>query len=282
MADDQSRWRRVWDTNTGWLAVALALTTLCLAIVVAIQAIAVRHTYTTIDWGSVSDAFAAFGTLTAVGVALWQSVVIRRQAKEDATEAAARFKEEIAAANERTVQEVEAAEARFQQEQKAAAERHAAELDTQREVARIQRVHLREQEFKLAVIRVSRAASAYTHELATLVAETQRIITLSTRQERDDAIKPIAKKMNIASHDLAIEVSGAHTLTNNEQIHSSLDPIMREAAKASLGVNDYENTVIMAGETPNAAPIFMAMEAINRAVGDVTRLAGKLLVTGWD
>lgn len=245
------------------------------------QSLNLMERYPVIEWGSLGDAFAAAGTLLAVIVALWQSVVLRRQAKEEAKDAAARFQAEIDAANNRTVQEVEAAEDRSQRELDAAAGRHAAELETQREVARIQRVHLSEQEFKVAMTRIARAASAFTHELATLIAETQRIIGLVGRQARDDEIKPIARRMNLAAQALTIEISGAHMLTNNDQLHAALDPIVAAGARGVIAANDYENTVIMSGQTPNAVPVYMSMEEINRAVGDATRLAGQLLVTGW-
>lgn len=233
-------------------------------------------------WGTPAEWFAGLASFAAVAVALWQSIVISNQAKDEATKAGDRFKEELNAANERTIHEVNAAEQRSRQELEAANQRHAAEMEQQRKLAQIQRVHLREQEFKLALIRVSKAQSAYTHELATLLSETQLIIGLATRQERDDAIKPIAKKMNLASHDLALEVAGAHMLTNNDQIHSSMDPILMAATEATTAANEYENTIIMAGQTPDAVPIYMAMEKLNRAVGDARRLAGEVLVTGWD
>lgn len=275
-------WRTDWATSKGDVAVIASLLTLCLLVVVGIQAIELGQKYPVIDWGSVSDAFAAVGTVGAVVVALWQSVVIRRQAKEAAAESAEQLEAEIAAANARTIQEVEAAERRFHRQQEADAKRHEAELETQRELARVQRVHLREQEFKVAMTRVARAASSFTHELATLLSETQHIVALPTRQERDDAVKPIARRMNLASHTLAIEISGAHMLTNNDQLHASLDPILQAGINGTVSANEYENTMIMAGETPNAVPIISAMEAINRVVGDANRLAGQLLVTGWD
>jgi hypothetical protein len=284
--DDQepptTTWRKRWAASKGSLAVIFGAVTVALIITVVLQAVEILQPHTKVLWGSLSEALAAIGTLLAVGVALWQSVVIRRQAKDDATEGADRFKAEIEAANERTIQEVEAAERRSQRELDAAAKRHEAELETQREVARTQRVHLSEQEFKVAMTRVARAASSFTHELATLVSETQRIVALPTRQERDDEIKPIARRMNLASHALTIEISGAHMLTNNDQLHTALDPILEAGVAATLSANEYENTVIMAGETPNAVPVYMAMEEMNRVVGDASRLAGRLLVTGWD
>lgn len=269
-----SRYRKVitWlSNNASALSAGFAITTACLILIVVLQTVELHRRYPLIQWGSVAEAFAAGGTVLAVAVALWQSIVIGRQAKQEGIEAAQRFERELTSARELHAVEMKAAD-----------DRHKAELEHQRELARVQRVHLREQEFKLALIRVSRAASAYTHELATLVAETQRITSLSTRQERDDAIKPIAKRMNLASHDLGLEVGGAHMLTNNDLIHSSLDPIMEAATEATTAAHEYENTVIMAGQSPNPLAIYMAMEKVNRVVGDARRLAGELLVTGWD
>lgn len=233
-------------------------------------------------WGTAAEWFSGIASFVAVAVALWQSIVIRKQARDDAKDAARRFQEEIDAANKRTIDEVQAAEARSQLELEAANKRHAVEMEQQRELARVQRVHLREQEFKLALIRVSKAASAYTHELATLMAETQRLITLGTRQERDDAIKPMAKKRNLAAADLSLEVAGAHMLTNNEMIHTSMDPIMEAAVACTTAAGEYENTIIRSGTTPNQLPVYMAMERINNAVGDARKLAGTVLVTGWN
>lgn len=201
--------------------------------------------------GSVSDAFAAVGTISAVIVALWQSVVIRRQAKDSAKEAADRFEDEIKAASARTRQEVDAAEQRSQREQQAAAERHEAELEVQREVARTQRVHLREQEFKLALIRVSRAASAYTHELATMVEQTGRVVNMPTRQERADALRPISKKLGALAEDLSVEISGAHMLTNNDELHNALDAVNAAAMSGPLSESNFRNTVIMEGQDPD-------------------------------
>lgn len=115
-----------------------------------------------------------------------------------------------------------------------------------------------------------------------MVAETQRIIGLESRQERDDAIKPIAKRMNIVAQDLALEIAGAHMLTNNDDLHDALDAITAVATEAPIKANEYENTVIWTAQTPNAVPIYLAMNAIQEATGKARRLAGTILITGWD
>lgn len=197
---------------------------------------------------------ASFG---AVAVALWQSVVIRQQAKADAAEAAKRFGDELKAAKDRTIQEVQAAEQRTQKELDAANERHGIEMEQQREIARIQRIHLREQEFKLALIRVSRAATAYTHELATLVETGSRVVAMSQRQERADALRPVSKRLGALMDDLSVEIAGAHMLTNNDRLHDALDRVNAEAMRGPEGEIQYRNTVIMAGQVGNEAPSWL-------------------------
>lgn len=74
--------KKAWAASKGTLAIAFGITTVPLLVVVVIQAVALRQTYPLVSWGSVSEALGAVGTLLAVGVALWQSVVIRRQAAD--------------------------------------------------------------------------------------------------------------------------------------------------------------------------------------------------------
>lgn len=232
-------------------------------------------------WGTGAEWFSGIASLTAVAVALWQSLVIRKQAAADAKNAADQFQREIDAANQRTIDEVQAAEQRSQLELSAANKRHEVEMEQQRELARTQRVALYEQEFKLALIRVSKAASAYSHELATLVSATGRICQLQTRQERDDAITPLAKKRNLASTDLTLEVSGAHMLTNNNSVHAVMNPIIAAGVEAATAASNYENAIIFEGQLPNQQPIYSAMAKLSEAVGQARQLVAEELVTGW-
>jgi hypothetical protein len=277
----RARFSKAWADSKGYLAAVFGVAVVALIVLVVIQAVAIRRSYTEIPWGSVSEGFGAVGTVLAVAVALWQSVVIRRQANEDAIAAAKRFQDEVDAANARTVQEVDAAERRSQVELAAAAERHKVELDAQRELARIQREHLQEQEFKRALIRVSRAASLYTQELATLVSETNRVVGLSTRQERDDALKPVSRRLGALVVDLGMEITGAGMFTNSDELRKALDRVTEQALAGPVAEIDFRNTATMAGQTPNQAPIFMVMDRLPRVIGEVRALAAKLLVTGW-
>lgn len=260
-----------WSANTAYLAAAFGIATVFLIPLAAFQTFELHQRYPITNWGNVPEALAAFGTVLAVVVALWQSNVIRRQAEQERTDAAEQLEKELTSASELHAAEMKAAD-----------ERHTTELATQREIARVQRVALREQEFKLALIRVSRAASAYTHQLATLVAETPRILSGTSRQERDDALKPISKQLGALVQDLAAEISGAHMLTNNDELHNAVDRINVAALKGPPAEIDFRNTAVMAGQHPNEAPIFMVMEELQRAIGDARRLAGRLLVTSWD
>ncbi|MGO9103845.1 MAG: hypothetical protein ACLP9Y_32115 [Mycobacterium sp.] len=87
------------------------------------------------DVGSKAEWCAGTGAFAAVIVALWQTISIQRQAKDDAKEAQKRLRHELAAAEQRSARELENAR-----------ELHRVELEHQREVARVQRVHLCEQE----------------------------------------------------------------------------------------------------------------------------------------
>jgi hypothetical protein len=231
-------------------------------------------------WGTAAEWFSGAASLAAVVVALWQSVVIRNQAIKDAEDAAEQFQAEIDAANQRTIKEVQAAELRSRTELAAADARHQAEMQQQQALAKIQRVAITEQEFKLALIRVSKAASAYSHELATLLAETERILKLATSNVRAEAIKPLAKKRNLAAHDLTLEVAGAHMLTNDQRMHRSMDPIITAGMAGTVAADAYEATVI-SGRMPSTDDVYSAMAALSDAVGDARKLAAEVLVTGW-
>lgn len=71
-------------------------------------------------------------------------------------------------------------------------------------------------------------------------------------------------------------------LTNSNELQLALDPILHAGVEATTKADEYENILIIGGHTPNDAPIYAAMQAMNSAVGNVTKLAGQLLLTGWD
>jgi hypothetical protein len=248
-----------------------ALIVLVLLVVVVIQAIALHHTYPITSWGNVAEGFAAVGTFLAVVVALWQSVIVRRQAEQDAKDAAERFREEL-----------DAAEARHKVQLVAQRELAQSQLGAQMEQARVQRVHLREQEFKLALIRVSRAANLYTHELATLIEQGRRAADLPEKREREDALLPLSKRLGLLAKDVSLEISGAHMLTQNDTLHEALNDVNAVSIRGVAAEIQVRGPIIDQGVMPNPAPIFQFMEAIQRVLNQVRQLAGNLLVTGWE
>lgn len=150
------------------------------------------------------------------------------------------------------------------------------------EQARVQRVHLREQEFKLALIRVSRAVNLYTHELATLIEQGRRVAELPEKREREDALLPLSKRLGLLAKDTSLEINGAHMLTQNDTLHEALNAVNAVSIRGVEAEMQVRGPIIDRGVMPNAAPIFQFMDAIQKALGHVRQLAGDLLVTGWE
>ncbi|OHU45485.1 hypothetical protein BKG81_23850 [Mycobacteroides chelonae] len=239
------------------------------------QAIELRRDRPVIDWGSVSDAFAACGTILAVIVALRQASAARKQADEDAKDAAKRLERELAAAEERHQDQM--------REQRAVA---ALEVENQVQLARVQRLHIREQDFKNALIRITKAASAYTHELATLLELGRRVVKMPADQ-RGDALHDVSKQLGRYVQDFSIEIAGGHMLTQDDEIHEALNRVNAAVLLGPQAEIRFRNVVIdgesaVRDVTNAAAPIFMAMEAIQTRLGEARQLAGDKLITGWD
>lgn len=266
-----ARVRRTWRSNASQLALALALTTGLLVSICVLQALQLLRVHPKIDWGSVSDAFAAAGTILAVVVALGQSVIVRRQAEQEAIEAGKRFKEELDAAEERHKAELEAQH-----------ELARSQVQAQVELARTQRVHLREQEFKRALIRVSRAASAYTHELATLIEDGRRVAELPERSERVDALRPISKQLGLLAQAFVIEITGAHMLTQDHVLHEALNAVNFAALGGPPVEMAFRSPIINEGRMPEPSQLFQVMSSVQTALGQARQLAGDRLHTGWD
>ncbi|MCV7303040.1 hypothetical protein H7J93_25785 [Mycobacterium barrassiae] len=251
-----------------------------LAIAVA-QSIDLMEKYPVIDWGSIWEPFAAVGTIGAVIVALWQSVVIRRQAKDAAAETAIHLTAEIAAANTRTQQEVEAARERSARELEHARELHQQEMENQRELARLQRVQLLEQSQKQQVVILNRAVDALGHQLAKLWNEGAKIARLSSRQERIDGMDELSKELSLAAKDVAQEIAAAHLLVQNQQIHDALDEL-NLAGQNAMYVEIQLREAYVAGNQLNPSPIPDAMALVHDRMRVVWALAADLLRTGYD
>jgi hypothetical protein len=234
------------------------------------------------DVGSKAEWFSGAGAFAAVAVALWQTRNLQRQAQDDIREAHERLRNELAAAEERSSRELEAAEQRSARELQNARELHQVELNAQRELARVQRVHLREQEFKLALIRVSKAINAYTHELATLTEQGSRAVDLREKQDREDALLAVSEKLGTLLVDVSLEIQGAHMLTRNDDLHGALDDVNAAMMFGPQAEVAFRNAVIAQGRLPQPNPIPFAQKRMQEVIGNARRLAGELLDTGWD
>jgi len=234
-----------------------------------------------VDWGSIWEFFAAIGTIGAVIVALWQSVVIRRQAKDEAKESAERFQREIEAANERTLREVEAAERRSARELEHARELHQLEMDNQRELARLQRIQLLEQSQREQIVVLNRAVDAFGHQLARLWSEGAKIARRDNYEERVNGMDQLSKDYSLAAKEVALEISAAHLLVHKDQIHKELDNL-NLAMQQAMYVEIQLREAYIAGRQLNPNPVPATMDRIHTRMGVVWRLAADLLRTGYE
>jgi hypothetical protein len=274
-AERVKRLRAAWGADASSLLNGFALATAFLLALGVLQAIELRRDRPLIAWGSVSDAFAACGTILAVVVALRQASAARKQADEDARDAAERLERELAAAEERHQDQL--------REQREVA---TLEVENQVQLARVQRLHIREQDFKNALIRITRAAGAYTHELATLLELGRRVIKMPADQ-RGDALHDVNKQLGRYVQDFSIEIAGAHMLTQDDEIHEALNRVNAALLLGPQAEIPFRNVAIDGASrerdvTNAAAPIFMAMDAIQTRLGEARQLAGDKLITGWD
>lgn len=249
-----------FKTHAVTLAAGLGLLSVGLGAIVVMQAIDLHRTLPGISWGNVSEAFGAAATFLAVAVALWQSNVVRLQAEKESAEAAARFTAEL-------------------ESQKELAK---AELDSQKALARTQRIHLQEQNFKLALIRISRAADDYTHELATLIEQGTRAAKIPDKDKRADYLLPLSKQLGLIAKHVASEISGAHLLTRNSDLHAALNQVNLTLQQALMIEMAFRTPLIDFGTVPSTRPVLAAMNTIQGSLGAVRRLAGDLLIAGWE
>lgn len=226
-------------------------------------------------WGVAPQAarLSCLAAFVAVFVALWRSVVITRRAQDDAREAQERLRRELKAAEQRSARELDNAR-----------QLHRIELEAQREHARVQRVQLREQEFKLALLRVSRAVNDYTLELSKLTEQGHKVVTMPEKQEREDALSPSSKKLDSLLKNMQLEISAAHMFTRNKVLRDSLDAMNATTVLGSHAEVMFRESVIRncTMSRPVAEAIFRAMTTMQTATGNIRRLAGELLETGWE
>jgi hypothetical protein len=211
------------------------------------------------DPGSKADWFAGLGSFAAVAVALWQSVVIRRQADADAVTAAKRFAEELLAAEARS----------------------AAELAAQKQLARVERLYRHEREIKSALVEVARAVSEYGIVIASFWVESVDISKLPTRPEREVAFRPMSRMLGEAVSRIAIECDTAELLIEEQQLGEAVAEL-RVAVEAVVWAADEMRQRVERNDNPNMAPVHAAQLQMVEQATETRRLAWELLRTGVD
>ena len=220
--------------------------------------------------GSKAEWFSGTGAFCAVAVALWQTLNIQRQAKQDAAEAAERLRTELAAADER-----------FGRELALTQRLHRAEMESQRELARIQRLQLLEHQQKQAMIGVSRAVSAHTQMLATLWNQGASILRIEDPDERERAMNPIFEQIGQVVNDFSVELGNAHLLVEDDRLHEALNRV-NAAALMAIRVAEDVHIGVVEGSAPQPNPIPPVQRLMHERAAEARHLAWELLRTGLD
>ena len=88
--------------------------------------------------------------------------------------------------------------------------------------------------------------------------------------------------MNLVSDDLTIEVEGVRMLTKSTEIHAAMDSILKTSAHCIGVVDEYQSTLEKGGRKADPSAMVSAALRLSKVVSDARRLAGEVLVTGWD
>jgi hypothetical protein len=232
--------------------------------------------------GSKADWFLGASAFSAVMVAMWQTLTIQRQAKQDAAEAAERLRKELAAAEARSAQELEHTRQLHLAERErylAELERCRVEMEAHRELARVHHTHLLAQQQKQATIDVSRAVSAHAHMLAALWNEGANILRIEDRDEREQAMNPIFEQIGQVVNDFSVEIANAHLLVEDDRMHAALDRV-NDAVLMAIGVAEDVHVAVVEGRTPDPNPIPPVQLLMNKRAAEARHLAWDLLRAG--
>ena len=231
--------------------------------------------------GSKADWFFGAVVFCVVLVTMWQTLTIQRHANQHAAEAAERLRTELMAAEERAAREVAMTQALHRVEMEAREKSFRAEVEAQREVARIERAHLVNQLQKQAMVEVSRAVNAHTQMLATLWNEGARILRIEDRDEREQAMNPIFEQISRVVNDFSVEVSNANVLLEDDRLHRALNQVNEAAAMAIRVAADVHDAVVE-GRTPKPDSIRTVQRLMHTRAAEARGLAWELLRHGLD
>lgn len=196
-----------------------------------------------IETGSKAEWLSGIGTLTAVVVALWQTITIQKQAKEQAHEAQKHFERELMAAEERSARELK---------------------------------HARTWEFKLVLIQLSKVIKAYRDYLGRLAEAGLNAYTFSDKAARQDALLEV--RQEATAHDVSSEIVDALLLAQDDAIRQSLrqiQPLMVESFNADMR---YRFSVRQ-GQEPDPSEILDSLRDIEEAIDSTRQIAAERLDT---
>jgi hypothetical protein len=231
--------------------------------------------------GSKAEWFFGAVVFCVVMVSMWQTLQFQRQANRHAAEAAERLRTELVAAEERGAREMAMIQALHRVEMEARESAFRAEVEAQRELARIERGHLLNQLQKQAMVEVSRAVNGHTQMLATLWNEGARILRIEDRDAREQAMNPIFEQISRVVNDFSVEVSNANVLIEDDRLHRALNQV-NEAAVMAIRVAEDVHDAVVEGRTPKPDSMRTVQRLMQTRSAEARRLAWELLRHGLE
>jgi hypothetical protein len=220
--------------------------------------------------GSKGEWFFSAVVFVVVLVTMWQTITIRHQARRDAAQMAERLRQQLAAAEARSARELALAQTL-----------HRAEIEAQRELARVERTYLVNQLQKQAMIEMSRAVSAHTQTLARLWNEGARILRIEDSDEREEAMQPIFEQISQVVNDFAVELANAHLIVEDDRLHHMLNRV-NEAVVMAIRIAEEVHDGVIDGHAPQPNPIPAVQRLMQARAAEARRLAWDLLRAGLD
>jgi hypothetical protein len=231
--------------------------------------------------GSKADWFFGAVVFCVVMVTMWQTLNVQRQANQNAADAAERLRVALAAADERSARELALIQTLHRVEMEAKDKSHRAELETQRELARVERLHLINQVQKQALVEVSRTVNGHTRLLATLWNEAASILGIEDRDERELAMNPIFEQISQVVNEFSVEVGNAHLLIEDDRLHRALDRV-NEAVLMGIRVAEDVHDAVVQRSAPHLNPVPPVQRLMQSRAAEARHLAWSLLRAGLD
>ena len=231
--------------------------------------------------GSKADWFFGAVVFCVVMVTMWQTLTIQRQANRNAADAAERLRIELAAAEERSARELALIQTLHRVEMQAKDTSHRTELEAERELARVERLHLVNQLQKQALIEVSRTVNGHTQLLATLWNQAASVLTIEDRDERELVMNPIFEQISQVVNEFSVEVSNAHLLIEDDRLHRALDRV-NEAVLMGIRVAEDVHDAVVQRSAPHLNPVPPVQRLMQSRAAEARHLAWTLLRAGLD